>query len=218
MAVECKGSVGCGLAMQPNPFSTRFIQPGAIPYQFFNGENANKLAQQFLSMKSKRGIIVGPHGSGKSTLVATILQEIATLSPKLSTHSVRFSTNQSPARALRSSLAQWQPNSVVVLDGYEQLSLWSRWQADRRARSQSVSILATAHQPVRGFDLLWQTSVDENSSRWVVEKLLVQAGAVASVETLVDSAAWQRSREQHGQNLRESLFDMYDWWQSIEAR
>ena len=31
---------------------------------------------------------------------------------------------------------------------------------------------------------------------------------------LLSSKEWSDSRARHGQNIRETLFDMYDWWQS----
>jgi len=56
---------------EPNPFSTRFVQPGAIPYLF----EAGSLAEVIGSFESQGrwGQIVGPHGSGKTTLLRAIL-------------------------------------------------------------------------------------------------------------------------------------------------
>jgi hypothetical protein len=33
-----------------------------------------------------------------------------------------------------------------------------------------------------------------------------------NLELVIQSEAWSESRARHGQNLRESLFDMYDWY------
>ena len=204
--------------MRPNPFATRFIQPGAISYQCFDGGNVAQLAQRFLELPSKRGIVIGPHGSGKSTLIASLVDELSILLPESQIHHLRFSTDRPAWRSLLVSTRQWTRSSIVVLDGYEQLKYGTRFFVERTARTRSISILATAHQPVRGFEPIWTTSVSESSSHWVVEQLLQQAGHPADAMELLKSEAWTRSRAMHGQNLRESLFDMYDWWQSSTAR
>ncbi len=198
--------------MQPNPFSTRYIQPGAISYECFDGGSVPRLADRIVNLPSKRGGIIGPHGSGKSTLVASLVSEIRSIRPESQIHQLRFSTDQSASRSLCKSVRGWTPGSIAILDGYEQLKFWSRVLVERTARSRSICILATAHQPIRGFETIWETSVNESSSQWVVEKLLQQFGSPDAIRELLQSEDWARSREKHGQNLRESLFDMYDWW------
>ena len=55
-----------------NPFSTRYTRPGAIPFRFPPGTSADGLVEQ-LRRQQWRGAIVGPHGSGKSSLVAALV-------------------------------------------------------------------------------------------------------------------------------------------------
>ena len=201
------------LPMHANPFSTRFIQPGAIDYQRFDGGTVNELAQQFVALPSKRGSIIGPHGSGKSTLLANLVFEFESMRPNTQIHALRFSTERSPRKALCESISEWTAESIVILDGYEQLGFWSRWQVNRRASRQSIALLVTAHQVIRGFHTLWETSVTETSSRWVVQRLLQETARPEIATDLLASEAWEISRNRHQQNLRESLFDMYDWYQ-----
>ncbi len=203
--------------MQPNPFSTRFIQPGAISYERFDGGTVTELAERFLKLPSKRGIIIGPHGSGKSTLVASLVSKLPSIVPKSKIHSLRFSTDKSAAKYLITSVNEWSPHSIAILDGYEQLRFGSRFRVAWLARARSISILATAHRPVRGFETIWETSVNESSSQWVVEQLLRQSALSSGANELLQSDAWSRSRAKHGQNLRESLFDMYDWWHNRQS-
>jgi hypothetical protein len=54
-----------------NPFSTRHVRPGAIAYQFPPGKSADRLVQR-LGENNWQGQIVGPHGSGKSALMAAL--------------------------------------------------------------------------------------------------------------------------------------------------
>jgi hypothetical protein len=199
--------------MTPNPFSTRFIQPGAISYRRFDGGSLTELAERFLELPTKRAIIFGPHGSGKSTLVASLVDQWNRLRPQQKIHQLRFTTSESPTRSLNAALRLWTPASIVILDGYEQLRFWSRTKITWHAKYRSIRILATAHRLIPGFVPLWQTSVCHLSSHWVIEHLLAETSNPESAARLLDSDDWKRSRAKHGQNLRESLFDMYDWWQ-----
>ena len=61
---------------EENPFCTRRIRPGAIPYYFPQGKSVETLVDK-LEANGWDGQIVGPHGSGKSTLLAAMLPEIA---------------------------------------------------------------------------------------------------------------------------------------------
>jgi energy-coupling factor transporter ATP-binding protein EcfA2 len=208
--------------MQTNPFSTRFIQPGAISYHRFDGGTLNDLAVQFLQLPTRRGIIVGPHGSGKSTLIASLETELRLLRPDSEIYAYRLSSDGASTSALRASFRTWKASSIVIIDGFEQLSFWSRMKVAWKVQRHSLLLLVTAHAPLRGFETLWQTAVDAESSHWVVHRLLDQSmengGQAQLVQSLLQSDEWNRSRTKHGQNLRESLFDMYDWWQAITAR
>src|SRR5581483_12050635 len=62
--------VGC--LPRVNPFSTRFIQPGAIPFHFPTPDGLAAIVRR-LEGAGGRGQIIGPHGSGKSTLLAALL-------------------------------------------------------------------------------------------------------------------------------------------------
>ena len=58
-----------------NPFSTRRVRPGAIAYCFPEGVDVETLLAR-LHENGWRGEIVGPHGSGKSALLATLMPAI----------------------------------------------------------------------------------------------------------------------------------------------
>jgi hypothetical protein len=55
-----------------NPFCTRRIRPGALPFLFSPGIDLETLLVR-LQTNGNRGEIVGPHGSGKSTLLAAMI-------------------------------------------------------------------------------------------------------------------------------------------------
>lgn len=203
--------------MSSNPFSSRFIQPGAIEYDFFGRDSIQSLSDRFLALRSRRGMIVGPHGTGKSTLLDALQKDFSTRCPDIPLVHERFSRAPNSARSHRVSASDWPRDSIVVLDGYEQVSLWSRWWIQRASRQKRIRLLVTAHQPLRSFELLWRTSVDKQSAEWIVKHMLRLANQEDSdpnLQLLLSSKEWSDSRARHGQNIRETLFDMYDWWQS----
>ena len=54
-----------------NPFATRHVRPGAIPFHFPAETSAAQLVARLREL-NWRGAIVGPHGSGKSTLLVAL--------------------------------------------------------------------------------------------------------------------------------------------------
>ena len=111
-----------------NPFATCWTRPGAIAFQFPADESAEQLVAR-LAAANWRGEIVGPHGSGKSTLVATLQPQLAAAGCSIAAITLRKGQRRIPAAFVRRSLAAARP--LIVIDGYEQLSwpsrLFLRW-------------------------------------------------------------------------------------------
>ncbi len=210
---------------ESNPFSTRYIAPGAIAYQFFEGTTLSDLATRFCETPRAWFAIVGPHGSGKSTLVESLIPEIEGRSPGLRTVRMRFTSDGMASRGLRSALPSVPKNGLAVIDGYEQLGWPALVRLFAAARKTSFAILATCHRPSRMLATLWETNVSETSERWVLTHLLSSPSCSesnidvrATVDGLLESTEWKESRAKNHDNLRESLFDMYDWWRSTRCR
>src|SRR6185312_8582419 len=104
-----------------NPFATCWTRPGALAFRFSNGQGAEQLAAK-LATQQWRGAIVGPHGSGKSTLLEALKPAIIAAGRSIQAVYLRDGQRRLPRDffATRSS----DSNSVVIIDGYEQLS-WS---------------------------------------------------------------------------------------------
>jgi hypothetical protein len=184
-----------------NPFSARFVEPGAIPYQLPGGVAG--LVARF-EAAGGWGEVVGPHGSGKSTLVASLL-------PHLGAWSVRRVRLSTSARALPADL--WPlpgPRPLLVIDGFEQLGWLARRRVVRGCRRAGAGLLVTTHRSV-GLPPLHHTDVTPEAMAWVLARLLpADAGGV-----LADFDAAARLRSHHG-SLREVLFELYDRWEGCD--
>jgi hypothetical protein len=109
----------------------------------------------------------------------------------------------------RSSLGQ--EKNLLIIDGWEQMDTVLQWFTRKRAGARGVQILATSHTLPVHFTEIWRTRIDEKIEQHVLGYMLRDAGSVDTT-AVTQSQAWHQSRQRHGQNLRESLFDMYDWY------
>jgi hypothetical protein len=187
-----------------NPFSTRFVHPGAIPYEFPDGESVPGLLAR-LDEFHWRGQIVGPHGSGKSTLLAELIAAIERQGRRVWTISLRDGQRRLPADWLRQ--AEDADARLIVVDGYEQLGLVSRWRLKFRCRQRGWGLLVTAHQDV-GLPTLFRTTATVEMAQALVEHLLPAGNDRPNHQQVADAFA------SAGGNLRETLFKLYDWYES----
>lgn len=186
-----------------NPFSTKFVRPGAAAFIFPTGVTTKALVEK-LQYNHWRGAIVGPHGCGKSTLIETLIPAIEQAGRDVLKVSLRDRQRTLPADF------RWPDSSqaagVIVVDGYEQLGCWARWRLDRACRSAGWGLLVTAHARKAIWKLpeLYRVSPSRETFQCVVKQLLANTpGAISEGEL---EAAYQA----HPENLREGLFALYD--------
>lgn len=179
-----------------NPFATRFIRPGAIEFLFSGDESISGLISQLASNRW-RGQIIGPHGTGKSTLLAAMVPALEAAGRRV----VRLGPGD------RISLTEPGDATIVVVDGYEQLSWWSRWRLKSAVRRRGAGLLVTAHADA-GLPTLYQTQPTLDLARRVVGRLLPEADSTISEADI--EAAWS----EHSGNLRELLFSLFDLYQA----
>jgi hypothetical protein len=192
--------------MSSNPFATRFTRPGAIPYIFPPGQSAVGLLDS-LRNHDWWGEIIGPHGSGKSSLLAELLPLLDAAGRRVEVFGLHQGDRTLPFS--KADVRTWNEETQVVVDGYEQLSWWSKRRLQSQVKAQRAGLLITAHQPM-GLPPLFTTQPTLELARQIVENLLAgtDGNGVLSHEDV--AAAFSA----HGANLRELLFSLYDVYQT----
>ncbi len=186
-----------------NPFCTRCVRPGAIPFLFPPGEDAETLVRR-LQHNGWRGEIVGGHGSGKSTLLAALIPHIERSGRQTVLAELHDGQRRLPPNLERRS--RLGPPSLLIVDGYEQLSRWRRFLLQRRCRRRGWGLLVTVHTSV-GLPPLLRTVATAELAERIVEQLI---GGRSPPRTAAEIAAFfARS----GGNMREMLFDLYDLYE-----
>lgn len=183
-----------------NPFATCWTRPGALEFQFAGDDSRERFVAR-LATANWRGAIVGPHGSGKSTLVETLKPHLAARGFSVAATALRDGERRLPAGFLRKSLTAVRP--LVIIDGYEQLSWLSRQLLHWRIRRAAAGLLVTSHAPP-ALPVLYRTQPSLALAEQLVFTLTEQNPSPISP---ADVAA---SHASHGSNLRELLFALYD--------
>jgi len=186
-----------------NPFCTRRIRPGAIPYLFPAGQTAESLVAQ-LRDAGWRGQIVGAHGSGKSALLAALIPAIEQAGRSTLLIELHDAQRRLPIDLGRDP--RLAPPLVVIVDGYEQLSRWSRFQLNRCCRKRGLGLLATSHCPV-GLPDLARTLASPGLAEQIVGELL------RGRQWPLNAAELRECYRRHGGDLRELLFELYDLYE-----
>jgi len=183
-----------------NPFCTRRVRPGAIPFFFPPHESVEDLVARFQSA-GRRGEIIGPHGSGKSTLLAALLSAFERAGQCAALVELHDGQRRLPPELWTD--ARLRPSAILVIDGYEQLSLFSQWRLKRFCRRRDIGLLITSHQPM-GFPTLYQTAATPELLAKIVAYLSGSRSSGLSEEELSQILA------RHHGDLREVLFALYD--------
>jgi hypothetical protein len=227
-----------------NPFSTRFVRPDQTLYRFAGDDDAEAVANRLTELLLRRGVaaIVGPHGTGKSTLVHTLLPMVRSVFSDV--HRIQFSSASDNAAVLRQwqlHQQQWrakQPHSAdsqstlcLVLDGFEQLHwlerqrlIWqtTRWpRASRRVSricSRSPYLLLTSHRPQLGVTTFHETQWDES----IVQQLTCEKLRVLPLpERLLMLRIAEREAEamkagsMSDRSVRDYWFTLYDEYERL---
>jgi hypothetical protein len=187
-----------------NPFDASRLRPGIVPYYFTDGRSRDELVEQFMR-SGYRGQIVGPHGTGKSTLWLEIIESLRATGLVVVTHALRHEP------AAHDAILNARGHEILAIDGFEQLRLWRRMSCIYR-RPQ-MRLLITTHRRQPGLPLLHSTSATTSQLRYVAEQLWGERDAtrVGFPAVLADQSL-REMLDRHG-STREALFSLFDWYQ-----
>ncbi len=183
-----------------NPFATRYVRPGAQAFLFSGADSLERLVSH-LRKNQWWGEIVGPHGVGKSTLLASLIPALREAGRYVIHVTLRDSQRHLPREVLDE--LRHYPNALLIVDGYEQVSRLSRWLLRRRCRRGHVGLLVTAHQSVGLPDLYHVVPSLETVQRLV-------ARITSGRNTAVTTADVEACFSLRGHDVRETLFDLYN--------
>ncbi len=183
-----------------NPFATCWTNPGIVAYQASHHDTPERLVNQ-LSQQQWQGEIVGPHGMGKSTLLHA-MEPLAIAGGK---NWLRIDLQNRGGQSDRRRLGAMdlEPASLLVVDGFEQLTPFHQRQVRRRCRRAGAGFLVTSHAPT-GLPLLTKLAPDQELALACFRSL------TADRSTPVTESDVRIAFHAYNGNIRELLFDLYD--------
>lgn len=190
------------MTRRSNPFATRYIAPGAIPFLFADRQSVQSLVDR-LPTQGWWGQIVGPHGSGKSSLLGELLAVCDAQGRDVRRWTLRDRQRRLPMTI--DDARGWSAKTLVAIDGYEQLSSWSRFRLKRWCRRQQAGLLVTAHRDC-GLPELYRTGTNLVLFQQLVAERLRASDCADALRDEEIAAAFARCDG----NVREAFLELFD--------
>lgn len=182
-----------------NPFATRHTRPGAVPALDDEGRPRDVAATIASLAALPAAAIVGPHGTGKSTLLTAVAAALAATGRSAGLVRLRRRRDAFP---LQAAIVRAARGATLCVDGWERLG-WPEALATRLlARVLGCRLVVTAHRPA-GMPTVVQTNGSLPLLVAIVARLPDHGGLIGRAD-LADAYA------AHAGNLRDSLGDLYD--------
>jgi len=199
--------------MLSNPFSTKFIRAGEIPFIFADGSSEPDVWET-LKSNGMRGQIVGPHGTGKSTLLRQLTVRLEACDKVASVMAARLTAEDHCLPWGLGDIWRAPGDTVLVVDGFEQLAWLRRMMLLVVTGARRLGLVVTAHRQQIQLPLLLQTNSSASTLRAVVHCLLAdQVPDAGDVEWIGDAELRQLLDTCDG-STREVLFRLFDRWES----
>ena len=138
---------------------------------------------------------------GKSTLLADLAGQLRLRGRTVLATTLRKGCRRLPAGFL--AAASSGPRTQLVIDGFEQLGWWHRWQVEACSWWRNSGLLVTTHRHCQ-LPVLAELAPDLRTVQNLVYDLLQGDRTVVTDNDVAASFA------RHNGNVREILFDLYD--------
>jgi energy-coupling factor transporter ATP-binding protein EcfA2 len=208
-----------------NPFATRFTLPGRIEWVETPDARLEEVADRIVRHQF-RGAIVGPHGSGKSTLLEHLAPLLGTVILRRDAQGkavplvrgvvergrelVWLQLRKTEPESLRIPWSVLNSSTLLILDGFEQLTAARRLYATVRTRLIGSGLLVTSHRRTLLPTICYRHITAETAQR-IVERLVETredlSERIRGVATQVD---FEQQLRENGGNMREVLMGLYD--------
>lgn len=182
-----------------NPFATRHTRPGVVPPLDHDGrpQDLRGLLARLEGMPA--AAIVGPHGTGKSTLLAAVIAELTTAGRSVRLLHLRRRCDGLTALAVA---LRAPPGETLAIDGWERADPLTAAAIRIAARFRGGQLLVTSHFP-RGIPTLVRTAASRLLLEAIVARLPDHGGLIGQADL---AAAFAR----HPGNIRDALGELYD--------
>ena len=215
--------------MVHNPLSMAQISGGRFPY-LFEDESQAASVLRICQENHWVGQIVGPHGSGKTTLTHWLVDQCEQKFSSVVHVTVRGSRPRQIQRCETKiqhvDHSFGQQRTLFVVDGIERLRWWHRRILIRAMLnaipagegSTSNGMLVTTHRQLSGLKLLYQTQFDAATLQQIVSHI-AETRSDQSAAVVFASDQWQAAVQQaaatHGTDGRAMLMQLYDQMETM---
>jgi hypothetical protein len=195
-----------------NPFETRWTKPGQMTFLPNGFTSISELTAQIVK-DTPRCEILGEHGVGKSSLLRALQSDLdqQSISNHLAYACGEFPHDNPPLKFAAIKLLL-RESDVLFVDGFEQLSWWTR----RRIISYSVkhdhSLIIACHQTQRLPCLVHLAAAET-----LVLKLVLSLQQAQQADEVVAASDVREFYQRFGNNVRELLFACYDLYEKRTA-
>ena len=198
-------------AASTNPFATRFVEPGKLPFVAYDKVNEGiqfELPKQFInSLESNqfRGAIVGQHGTGKSTLLSHL--KVFLLEKNFQVEPCSPTTINNDTNWKKSIKATTQ-SIVLLIDGFEQINKTQQSSIHEWCKEFSIGLIVTTHE-----HCCVPTAFETSATVEILCALASHLLASAKLESRIQPKQLEQIFKESNGNIRESLFLLYDWFE-----
>ena len=190
-----------------NPFATRHTRPGAVPPLDPAGAPLDVGVVLVALERHRRVAIVGPHGTGKSTLLAALADTLA--ADRRPAEVVRL-RRRKDALLLLGAVGRGAADATLLVDGWERLGRPMTLIITAIARLRGRRMVVTTHR-ANGMPVAVRTAGTLRLPTAIVAQL-PDHDALITGDDLSDAFA------RHGENLRDALGDLYDRYELRSRR